>query len=413
MYTDDYSEELENEEDSSYKQPTVEKKFDFKIIIALVLLIVIVVLVVVIFSGKKGGANNSYTLTVIPDVITVPLGKNQNIAYDVRKGGVIIPNAVVRITLENDSIASIDNTVITGLNYGKTKLVATYTADNGKTYQTSKDIIVADGDPNIRATGITFPDGDLEMPLNGTYDINLTVLPPNGYIESRIITSSNTNVVTVNNKGTIIAVGEGTAIVSINVNNGVFTKDINVSVSREHTVSTVTASPVVITLSTAVKSLNVGDTATINYTISPSNASKSNLKWKSSNTNVLTVDNNGKVKAIKEGKATITVTTSNNVSDSISIQVNEKGNQISNIDFPMKDLALLLGQSQLITPTVTPSDASNKKLTYTIDNTSIASVVPSSDTLSATIQALAPGETVLTIKADNGVEKKVNIIVVG
>lgn len=413
MYTDDYSEELENEEDSSYKQPTVEKKFDFKIIIALVLLIVIVVLVVVIFSGKKGGANNSYTLTVIPDVITVPLGKNQNIAYDVRKGGVIIPNAVVRITLENDSIASIDNTVITGLNYGKTKLVATYTADNGKTYQTSKDIIVADGDPNIRATGITFPDGDLEMPLNGTYDINLTVLPPNGYIESRIITSSNTNVVTVNNKGTIIAVGEGTAIVSINVNNGVFTKDINVSVSREHTVSTVTASPVVITLSTAVKSLNVGDTATINYTISPSNASKSNLKWKSSNTNVLTVDNNGKVKAIKEGKATITVTTSNNVSDSISIQVNEKGNQISSIDFPMKDLALLLGQSQLITPTVTPSDASNKKLTYTIDNTSIASVVPSSDTLSATIQALAPGETVLTIKADNGVEKKVNIIVVG
>ncbi len=413
MYTDDYSEELENEEDSSYKQPTVEKKFDFKIIIALVLLIVIVVLVVIIFSGKKGGANNSYTLTVIPDVITVPLGKNQNIAYDVRKGGVIIPNAVVRITLENDSIASIDNTVITGLNYGKTKLVATYTADNGKTYQTSKDIIVADGDPNIRATGITFPDGDLEMPLNGTYDINLTVLPPNGYIESRIITSSNTNVVTVNNKGTIIAVGEGTAIVSINVNNGVFTKDINVSVSREHTVSTVTASPVVITLSTAVKSLNVGDTATINYTISPSNASKSNLKWKSSNTNILTVDNNGKVKAIKEGKATITVTTSNNVSDSISIQVNEKGNQISNIDFPMKDLALLLGQSQLITPTVTPSDASNKKLTYTIDNTSIASVVPSSDTLSATIQALAPGETVLTIKADNGVEKKVNIIVVG
>lgn len=415
MYTDDYSEELENEEDSSYKQTSSnpENKVNTKLIIVFVLLLVIIGLVIFILKGKQGSASNSYTLTVIPDVITVPLGKNQSIAYDVRKGGVIVPNAVVNITLENENIANVDNTIITGLNYGRTKLIATYTADNGKTYQTSKDVIVADGDPSVHVTGVTFPDGDLQMPLNGTYDITLTILPPSGYVESKIITSSNTNVVTVSSTGTLTAVSEGTSVVTIDINNGMFKKDINVYVSKENVVSTVTTKATAITLSTSVKSLNVGETATIKYTISPSNASKSNIKWKSSNTSVLTVDSNGKVKAIKEGTATITVTTSNNISDSISIKVNDKAKQISAIDFPMKELALLVGHSQLITPTISPADATNKKLTYTSSNTSVVKVTPSSDTLSATIQAVGAGEAVVTIKSDNGVEKKINIIAIG
>lgn len=411
MYTDEYNDELESEESPINNQPTIENKFNSKILIVVALLIIIIGLVVVIINSKKG--SNNYVLTIRPDTIIVPHGKNQNIAYDVRKGGVIIPNANVRLVIENENIASIDNTVITGLNYGKTKLVATYTAEGGKTYQSSREIVVADGDPNVRATGITFPDGELQMPLNGTYDIVLTVLPSNGYIESRIITSSDTSVVTVNNKGTLTAIKEGTSVVSINVNNGLFKKDVNVIVSKENVVSTITASPTVITLSGSIKTLNVGETATLKYITTPSNISKSSLNWKSSNSAVLTVNSNGEIKAIKEGTATITVTASNNVSDSVSIQVTEKNNQISKIDFTMNELAILVGKSQLITPIITPSTATNKSLTYTMSNTSIASVVASSDTLSATINAISPGETILTIKANNGVEKKINIVVVG
>ena len=396
MYTDEYSDELENDNDNGFEnetndtQPKSSNGINIKLVIVIVLLIIIGVLVSFILKGKNG--TKDYVLTIRPDVITVPLGKSQNIAYDVRKNGVIVPNANVKIMIENEDIASADNTVITGQSYGKTKL---------------------DGDPNVRATGVTFPDGDLKMPLNGTYDIVLTVLPPNGYIDSRTITSSNTNIVKVNNKGNLTAVGEGTAIVSIDVNNGLFKKDINVVVSKDNVVSTITSTPVVITLSTSVKTLNVGDSATIKYTMTPTNASASSLKWTSSNTNVITVDSNGKVKALKEGMATITVTTSNNVSDSINIQVNEKSNQITKIDFPMDDFAFLVGESELIRPTITPSNATNKKLTYTSSDPSIIKVTPSSDTLSATLNALSPGSVVLTIKADNGVEKKINVTAVG
>ena len=413
MYTDEYSDELENDNENfaeTGEQIKPQNGFNIKLVIVIILLIIVGVLITFILKGNS--SSKDYVLTIRPDTITIPLGKSQNIAYDVRKNGVIVPNANVKLVIENEDIASADNTVITGVSYGKTKLIAMYTSLNGKTYQSSKEITIADGDPNVRATGVTFPDGDLSMPLNGTYDIALTVLPPNGYIDSRVITSSNTNVVKVNNKGNLTAVGEGTAIVSIDVNNGLFKKDINVVVSKENTVSTVTSNPVVITLSGSVKALNVGDSATLKYTITPANANTSSLKWKSSNTNVLTVDSNGKVKAIKEGMATITVTTPNNVSDSVNIQVNEKANQITKIDFSMSNFAFLVGESEVIKPTITPSNATNK-LTYTSSDPSIIKVTPSSDTRSVTLNALAPGSVVLTIKADNGVEKKINITAIG
>lgn len=55
-------------------------------------------------------------------------------------------------------------------------------------------------------------------------------------------------------------------------------------------------------------SLKVGDTAKLEVTINPSDATNKNATWKSSDTSVVTVDANGNIKAIKAGNATITVT---------------------------------------------------------------------------------------------------------
>ncbi len=59
--------------------------------------------------------------------------------------------------------------------------------------------------------------------------------------------------------------------------------------------------------------------------LTPSNHTMSKeIKWKSSNSNIATVDSNGKVKAISEGKATITATTINGKSASCVVTVNKK-----------------------------------------------------------------------------------------
>ena len=51
-----------------------------------------------------------------------------------------------------------------------------------------------------------------------------------------------------------------------------------------------------------------GDSETLTATVYPSNATNKNVTWTSSNPSVATV-NNGTVKALKAGKATIKVTT--------------------------------------------------------------------------------------------------------
>ena len=50
-------------------------------------------------------------------------------------------------------------------------------------------------------------------------------------------------------------------------------------------------------------------TATLTAVVSPSNAANKKVTWKSSNSKVVKVDKNGKITAVKKGKATVTATT--------------------------------------------------------------------------------------------------------
>ncbi len=66
--------------------------------------------------------------------------------------------------------------------------------------------------------------------------------------------------------------------------------------------------PTGVTLNKTSATLTVGDTLTLNATVTPSNATNKNLTWSSSNTSVASVSN-GVVTAKSAGNATITVTT--------------------------------------------------------------------------------------------------------
>ena len=412
MYTDNYNENDNEEREVSYKE-TNNSNNSLRIIIIVILAIILLALLYFVFKGKFGSKEpDKYTLSIYPESIVIPLGKSQNISYEVRKNNIIVPEASVRLTIVDESVASVDNTIVTGLKYGKTIVMASYVSTDGKTFQETKDITVADGNPSVAITNVTFPDGDLQMPFNGTYNINLGINPPNGFVENKVITSSNPNVVTVDNTGSVTAISEGEAIISIDINNGTFKKDIMVYVTRESEISKLVVSPTSITINNPVSKLKVGETANLKYDISPTNASIDNIKWTSSNENVLTVDYRGKVTAVKEGLATIKVQTFNNLSDTISIQVEKKEVEITDISLSITDLYLTVGESQMVVPIINPADATDKGLTYTIDNSSVVQILPSSDTSSVTITPLAVGTAVLTIKANTGnAVKTLNIIV--
>lgn len=64
-----------------------------------------------------------------------------------------------------------------------------------------------------------------------------------------------------------------------------------------------------VSLNKSTLDIKVGETATLIATINPTNATNKNVTWKSDNTQIATVDTAGKITAIKEGTAKITVKT--------------------------------------------------------------------------------------------------------
>lgn len=64
-----------------------------------------------------------------------------------------------------------------------------------------------------------------------------------------------------------------------------------------------------VSLNKSTLDIKVGKTATLTATINPTNATNKNVTWESDNTQIATVDTAGKVTAIKEGTAKITVKT--------------------------------------------------------------------------------------------------------
>ena len=81
------------------------------------------------------------------------------------------------------------------------------------------------------------------------------------------------------------------------------------SASKEFTLAITSVSVTDVTLDKAELSLFTGESVTLTATVKPSDATNQNVTWSSDKPEVATVDANGKVTAVGEGNATITVTT--------------------------------------------------------------------------------------------------------
>lgn len=133
----------------------------------------------------------------------------------------------------------------------------------------------------------------------------------------------------------------------------------------------ITCNPVTLSISPSSMTMAVGEGQSISYSYSPSNVSpKPTIRFLSSNTNVATVNDNGYVKAVGPGNATITIENSSGPNATCSVKVNSPNP--TGISLP-NTLSLIVGESKTITPTVYPSGA-NYSLTWSSNDVSIATV---------------------------------------
>jgi uncharacterized protein YjdB len=107
-------------------------------------------------------------------------------------------------------------------------------------------------------------------------------------------------------------------------------------------------------------------------TVSPSNAANKAVRWTTSNYKVATVSSTGKVTAKAKGTATITVTTvSGGKKASCKFTITQP---VKSVKLNRTTLTLKRGKTYKLTATVSPVNASNKKVTWKSGSVKIASV---------------------------------------
>lgn len=129
-----------------------------------------------------------------------------------------------------------------------------------------------------------------------------------------------------------------------------------------------------VTLDKTTYSGNTGDTLQLNATVLPSNATNKSVTYKSSDISTATVTDAGKVTFVKAGKVTITATTTDGGKTATSTIT------ITDPVVPVKEvtadssLTVKMGQTAKINAVVSPSNATDKSVTYSSADPSIYTV---------------------------------------
>ena len=154
------------------------------------------------------------------------------------------------------------------------------------------------------------------------------------------------------------------------------------------------------------KEIKVNDSFNIKVVYSPSNATNKKLTWTSSNSSVVTVNESGTVTAKTEGEATISATSYNNKTAAIKIKVSKNTIDVTTIIINNGDSKVDVGKTLQLTATIKPTDATNKNITWTSSDASIATV---SD--SGLVKGVKAGNVTITAKSINGKTSSVKVTV--
>ena len=156
-----------------------------------------------------------------------------------------------------------------------------------------------------------------------------------------------------------------------------------------------------ITLNPSVIMMYVGESTSINVSISPSDATNQDIVWTSSNQYIASIENN-RIKALSGGSTTLTATASNGKKASCTVTVM---NHVDNIVFDQNILELGEGEVYELKVTITPERFTDKTLSWTSSDEEVATIN------NGFITANKTGRTTITATSVEGIKESVDVFV--
>lgn len=153
-----------------------------------------------------------------------------------------------------------------------------------------------------------------------------------------------------------------------------------------------------IDLNPSTLSVKIGETGQLNYGILPSNATNKGVKWRSAEPGIASVSN-GTVKGEAVGTTTIFIKTNDGgFEKSCEVTVTNDPVAVESVSVSPSTLSLKIDNNSTLSATVNPGNATNKKVTWSSSNTSVATV----DENTGEVTAKVIGEATITATTDDG-----------
>lgn len=344
--------------------------------------------VVIKATALDGSAKNATCVVTVNqpvESVSLPLEETVSVGGTVTITPTIKPayasNTAVTWSSSDESIATVSAAgVVTGKKIGTVRITCR-TEDGGLTASCAVSVVIA-------AEGITLSKETLILPAGYTYRLTATVKPESTTNKAVEWSSSDRSVATVDANGLISGVAGGKCTITAKSVSGNYTASCAVTVTQD-------ASGV--TLNKTSAGMYVGQVMSLEATVLPLTATNRNVSWSSSNKSIVTVTQQGKLTALSKGTAIITAKTENGGhTATCAITVTDKI-PVTGLELETGSLEVFKGEKTAILATVLPANASEKGITWTTSNKSIATV-----NASGVITAVATGDAVITATTVDG-----------
>ncbi len=270
-------------------------------------------------------------------------------------------------------------------------------------------------------TGVTASVEKAELKVGETTKATATIMPEGAEGVELAWTSSDDKIATVDKDGNVKAVAEGTATLTVTATQGsgdgavTKTATVDVTVIKDGGTDPEPEKPVLTGVKASVEKaeLKVGETTKATATIMPEGAEGVELAWTSSDDKIATVDKDGNVKAVAEGKATLTVTATQGSGDSavtktatVDVTVIKDGGTdpepekpvvLTGVKASVKKADLKVGETTKATAKITPEKAENVTFAWASSDKKVATVDADGN-----VKAVGKGTAKLTVTATQG-----------
>lgn len=231
------------------------------------------------------------------------------------------------------------------------------------------------------------PNGPITLFPGEEVTLTASIEPENSTTRKAEWSSDNSSIATVTATGKVKAIAVGTAIITAKAEDKVATCRIDV------TEEIIEAEDIVIS-PTGPQTLQPGEELQLTATISPENATNKSVIWSSDDRDIAMVDATGLVKAIDEGVAIITASIGK-LTATCKLTVAREIIEVTSVEItPEGPITITEGEELQLTATIAPENATNKEVTWSSSDKTIATV---SET--GLVTAIAAGEATITASA--------------